>query len=103
MTAKKKQESRKSRIPARPIKREEEVAGNPDPRIDEDFKGFPHAPAMEEIIRPEKPTEHLTAGTQPADKKNEPDEQASDGSARAFEKTERQPTETKKRRGENNY
>lgn len=98
MTANNKHKSQERRARSKPIQQEEDVARNPDPKIDEDFKGFPHAPAREDIIRPENPTEHLTAGTQLADKNEETEQQESDGSARGFEKTEHQPTNTKKGR-----
>ena len=37
----------------RPITKKEEVRDNPDNKIDQDFKGFPHGHAKEEIIKPE--------------------------------------------------
>ncbi len=45
-----------------PIKQEEEVAKNPDKKIDEDFKGFPHGHASKKIIKPTTKTDKKTAG-----------------------------------------
>lgn len=44
-----------------PIKNEEEVAKNPDKKIDEDFKGFPHGHASKKIIKPTTKTDKKTA------------------------------------------
>ncbi len=44
-----------------PIKKKEDVAKNPDKKIDEDFKGFPHGQASEKIIKPITKTEKKTA------------------------------------------
>jgi hypothetical protein len=45
-----------------PIKKEKEVAQNPDPRIDQDYPGFPHPPSAKKNIAPEKETEKKAAG-----------------------------------------
>lgn len=50
-----------------PIQKEEEVAKNPDKKIDEDFKGFPHGHASKRIIKPVTETDKKTARV---DKKN---------------------------------
>lgn len=81
--------------PTQPIHNREEVNKNPDPKIDEDFKGYPHAPAKDELITPKTNTQKKTAATDKKDgekkdrkefdKKQETDEQDSDGSANAFE------------------
>lgn len=91
--------------PAQPIQEHEEVAKNPDPRIDEDFKGFPHAPAQKEIIRPKTENEEKTAGTaEKADQHSEQsDPQLSDGSARAFEETEENIPSRPDQPDENHY
>gem|GEM_PF-5056841 len=34
-----------------------EVVDNPDPKIDEDFKGYPNSPAKENVINPKTSTE----------------------------------------------
>ena len=52
-----------------PIKGKEEVQKNPDKRIDQDFEGYPHHPANEEMIKPESGTQKKTAGTHPQSKK----------------------------------
>jgi hypothetical protein len=37
---------------AKPITKKEEIRENPDNKIDEDFKGYPHGHAKDEIIKP---------------------------------------------------
>jgi len=51
-----------------PIKSKEEVQQNPDKHIDQDFEGFPHHPAKEELIKPESTDQKKTAGTHPKTK-----------------------------------
>ena len=77
-----------------PITKKEEIAENPDNKIDEDFKGYPHGPAKDETINPTTRNQHKNSDTEKKDgeKKNiKPeerkslDEQESDGSANAFE------------------
>ena len=74
-----------------PIKDKEDVAKHPDNKIDQDFKGYPHGNAKEEIIKPETDEEKKIADVDNKDgekrvyKKKEADEQDSDGSANAFE------------------
>ena len=77
-----------------PIKRKEEVKNNPDPKIDEDFEGYPKGPAKEETIKPKTSQQKKTADLDNKDgEKNfnndkehlETDEQESDGSANAFD------------------
>ena len=74
-----------------PIKNKEEIAQHPDNKIDQDFKGYPHGPAKDETIKPATENEKKTADLDNKDgekrvyKKNETDEQDSDGSANAFE------------------
>jgi|GEM_PF-1158281 hypothetical protein len=79
----------------------EKVQANPDPHIDQDFKGYPHAPAKEEVINPRTGEQKKVAAVntkdgekvleKPAGKKSNTnkDEIDSDGSASAFEGTER--------------
>lgn len=43
-----------------PLKKED-IQRNPDDHIDQDYPGFPHAPAKEEIIHPKTGTEKKTA------------------------------------------
>jgi len=45
-----------------PIKEAAEVQENSDPRIDQDFPGFPHAPADKKMITPKTATERKSAG-----------------------------------------
>ena len=74
-----------------PIQNRDEIAKHPDNKIDQDFKGYPHGPAKDETIKPETEEEKKTADLENKDgekrvyKKNETDEQDSDGSANAFE------------------
>ena len=76
-----------------PIKEHEEVAANSDNRIDQDFKGFPHGTAAENIINPSTKEEKKIAAVNVTDgekinKNAEKDEQESDGSGGAFGGTE---------------
>ncbi len=41
--------------------KKEDIPQNPDSRIDQDFPGFPHAPAKEEAIHPKTDTQKKTA------------------------------------------
>ncbi len=45
-----------------PIKKEEEVQQSADPHIDQDFKGFPHAPVDKETIKAENDEHKIAAG-----------------------------------------
>ena len=75
--------------------KKDEVAKNPDNKIDQDFEGYPHGPAKDETINPKTKNQHETADTDNKDgekqeyehskKKAVKDEQESDGSANAFE------------------
>lgn len=73
-----------------PIKGKEEIKQNPDHKIDQDFIGYPAGPAKDETINPKTTDEKKTADLENKDgekrvyKKNETDEQESDGSANAF-------------------
>jgi hypothetical protein len=74
-----------------PIQKKEEIKNNPDHKIDQDYKGYPHGPAKEETIIPKTRKEKIIADLSNKDgekinyQKNEIDEQQSDGSANAFE------------------
>ena len=74
-----------------PIRKKEEIRQNPDNKIDQDFKGYPHGTAKDEIITPKTKEEKKIADLDNKDgekrnyKKDESDEQDSDGSANAFE------------------
>jgi hypothetical protein len=83
----------------------EDRKANPAKHTNQDFTGYPHAPAKKEIIKPETPEEKKTAAVNVKDaekiidpkekKKNKPttankiNEEQSDGSANAFDATER--------------
>jgi len=44
-----------------PIDSKHDVEKNPDPKMDEDFPGYPHGPAKDETIKPETDSEEKTA------------------------------------------
>jgi hypothetical protein len=78
----------------KPITRKDEIRQNPDPKIDQDFKGYPDGPATDETIHPENRAEEKIAGLNKKDgekqvitpQERKPlDEQDSNGSANAFE------------------
>lgn len=58
----------KAKGKTRPITKKEDVQGNPDNRIDQDFPGFPHAPAKENIINPKTEEQKKTAAVKPKEK-----------------------------------
>ena len=74
-----------------PVTKKEEIKQNPDNKIDQDFKGYPSGPAKDETINPKTNEEKKIADLKNKDgekrvyKKNETDEQDSDGSANAFD------------------
>lgn len=72
-----------------PILKKEEIRQNPDNKIDQDFKGYPHGTAKEEIIKPETEQEKKIADLDNKDGEKriykKPGEQDSDGSANAFD------------------
>lgn len=75
-----------------PISKKQDIPQNPDNKIDEDFKGYPHGPAKDETINPKTKTEKEIADIDNKDgekriykKSDADDEQDSDGSANAFE------------------
>ncbi len=47
-----------------PIRSKEEIRRNPDPKIDQDFNGYPQGPATDETIKPLTEQEEKTAGTE---------------------------------------
>jgi hypothetical protein len=71
-----------------PIIKKEEVKQSNDERIDQDFKGFPHEPAKEEVINPKTKEEKLIANVEKNTQATSFDEAASDGSGGAFDATE---------------
>jgi hypothetical protein len=83
-------------LSARKLSRNEEI--KTDKKTDQDFPGYPHGTASENMITPENETAKRSAGIHikdgekmlktPARKKREIREDESDGSANAFEGTE---------------
>ncbi|HTB51845.1 MAG TPA: hypothetical protein VK718_03645 [Ferruginibacter sp.] len=77
-----------------PIQRADQIQTSHDKHIDQDFTGYPDAPAKENIINPKTKEEKKTAAVDFTDgeKTNKPDdeidEQDSDGSGGAFSETE---------------
>lgn len=73
-----------------PMQTKQDVEENPDKHIDQDFSGYPHAPASAELINPKTKDEKKSAAinTKDGEKVNKKDEQDSEGSANAFESTE---------------
>jgi len=73
-----------------PMQSKRDVEQNPDEHIDQDFSGFPHAPASRELINPKTKNEKKSAAinTKDGEKINKKDEQDSEGSANAFAGTE---------------
>jgi len=75
----------------KPIRNKEEIKQHPDNKIDQDFTGYPGGPAKDETINPVTEEEKKIADVDNKDgekriyKKNETDEQDSDGSANAFD------------------
>jgi hypothetical protein len=73
----------------KPILKKEEIRQNPDNKIDQDFKGYPHGTAKDEIIKPETEQEKKIADLDNKDGEKriykKRDEQDSDGSANAFD------------------
>ena len=88
----------------RDLIQKENIQNNPDKHIDQDFSGYPHAPAKEEVINPKTKLGKKVAAVDTKDgekiispqakKKNKSStaatgEGTSDGSANAFDATER--------------
>jgi hypothetical protein len=78
----------------KPITSKEEIKNHPDPKIDEDFKGYPSGPAKDSTIKPSNPADTKTADLENKDgekkiirpdERKGLDEQESDGSANAFD------------------
>ena len=69
---------------------ERAVEKNPDKHIDQDFSGYPHAPASKELINPKTKQEKKSAalGIKDGEKINKKEELDSNGSANAFDATE---------------
>ena len=77
-----------------PLQNEKDVENNPDANIKQDFPGFPHDPSAKTQIKPLSKADKITAnidskeGEKRNKTKHETDEEDSDGSADAFERTE---------------
>ena len=73
-----------------PMRKKQDVERNPDKHIDQDFSGYPHAPASKELINPKTTEEKKSAAINIKDgeKINKKEEQDAEGSANAFEATE---------------
>ena len=85
-----------------PITDKQDIQNTSDKRIDQDFPGYPHAPSKEELIKPTTKEQKKTASLHvkdgekiiPAPNKKrgsakKATDEESDGSANAFEGTER--------------
>jgi len=62
--------SRKKK-PTEPIKKKEEVQQSNDQHIDQDYPGYPHLPATENIINPKTEEDNLSADVQKRDNEKE--------------------------------
>jgi hypothetical protein len=80
----KKAHSKGSTEKAKPLSKKD-VKKNPDKHIDQDFPGYPHSPSNEKMINPKTAKDKAGANLV---KKENTDEQSSDGSGNAFEATE---------------
>jgi len=74
--------------PNDPITKKEEVQQSNDEHIDQDFKGFPHAPSKEEHINPKTKEEKIASSVEKNTQTSTADEASSDGSGGAFDATE---------------
>ncbi len=84
----------------RPITSKQDIQNSPDKHIDQDFEGYPHAPAKEELINPKTKSQRKSAAInikdgekiiEPQNKKQDSSakkDEEDDGSANAFEGTE---------------
>ena len=72
-----------------PIVTNKDVEQTPDQHIDQDFSGYPHAPASKELINPKTKQDKKSAALDIKDgEKINKHEEDSDGSANAFDGTE---------------
>lgn len=77
-----------------PITHKDEVSQSSDNKIDQDFPGFPHAPANEKNIRPQTKNEHLVAGTSKKKGENVKNNSQSEGDEDAVSQTEQSGNES---------
>ncbi len=77
-----------------PISNKDQIAQNPDHKIDQDFEGYPNGPASDKSIKPKNKEDEKTADIDNKDgekrfihpdERKGLDEQESDGSANTFE------------------
>lgn len=61
---------KKSNKKTSPLIKEEDVQKNPDPKIDQDFPGFPHLPGHKKNIKPATEEEKKSAGLKPPAEKS---------------------------------
>jgi hypothetical protein len=72
-----------------PIRTNHDVEQTADQHIDQDFSGYPHAPATKELINPKTKQQKKSAALDIKDgEKINKHEEDSDGSANAFDATE---------------
>lgn len=72
-----------------PMRTNKDVEQTPDQHIDQDFTGYPHAPASKELINPKTKQDKKSAAVDIKDgEKINKHEEDSDGSANAFDGTE---------------
>jgi len=87
-----------------PLDKKEKVQKSNDEHIDQDFEGYPHSPAAENVIKPESYEDSISAGLRDGENSAQTPEKIkksgllkddkqeeeinSDGSANAFERTE---------------
>ena len=73
-----------------PIRTNKDIEQNPDKHIDQDFSGYPHAPATKDLIYPKTKQQKKSAALDIKDgeKINKHDKRDSDGSTNAFDATE---------------
>ena len=61
----------RNKKPTQPIKKKEEVQQSNDEHIDQDYPGYPHHPATENIINPKSKEDILSADVQKRSKEND--------------------------------
>lgn len=72
----------------KPITKKEDVQSSSDEHIDQDFPGYPHPHAQENIINPKTKADKAGANIIKKEKLPDTDELKSDGSGGAFSATE---------------
>ncbi len=76
----------------KPMRNKKDIETSADKHIDQDFEGYPHGPAKDEIIKPSTKEEKKTAAVNVKDGekiiRHHENDNPDDGSANAFEGTE---------------